>query len=662
MEGLTFNSKIGYDDIKNQFEYLINKQKETIKLLCSGNYGIVSSVDSSSENSSLFPTLEGNTISFTSGSIVTKEGDFTEIPSFQINVPNIEEDTLVIYSYNLIGSKEKRVSNSGKAFSTWFEVKPVENSISFSPYSKFSVLRDNEVCIAVIKYGSENYIDVTKASYPFNRPWFSMCDIKHREQKGTGSSNVPHSIGLNDLTSSNLTIYDQLLTRGMIVSKDLSLAGIPGHLWKYEGSYTVVTYDTSDVGYKKVYLELKDGTFPNAISSVTKDGKDIPCHLIKGTRLIALDKEYKDEEIPNLRSGIEIQICITSTLLCSTEGNKLNEISFEPQSEGDTIITQGLQIDLADTNVSFADCSSFEKSFEIVVNKNGTIHKEPEILGYTMPVKDINDYEFSQEFDIPVKLQVFRVQGGWTGTLSINIEGYSDGELKQEIIEMQEGSTISELSSNYYSKITSVKCDNQASVDIVIFAYANRAIDRRLKVARVTWDGSSVTDVKDIRPISTVIQDPCKINAVKEAASSVINSLRARGRTVNTILIEDFNSPEYLDLNNVLWVTSNNGINYPIIPDYLPTSDDYLSCYRSRALRVIGSSEIYAYLVGADELTKSTGSVRLVSTEDSVSDIVMTHIGDGLFRADIDSSIEEIKVVVSGKASGVAVFNIEPED
>lgn len=660
MEGLTFNTKIGYDDIKNQFDYLRNKQKETIKLLCAGNYGIVSDVDSSNPGSSLFPTLEDNTLSFTQGTIITKEGDFAQISSFYVNVPPINEDTLVLYSYEVIGSKEKRISNSGKAYSVWFELKKAEDSISFLPVSKYSVLRDNVVCLAVIKYGSTNYIDTTKSEYSINRPWFSLCDTEHREQKGTGSPSVPHSIGLNDLTSSNLTIYDQLLNRGIIVSKDLSLAGVPGHLWKYEGSINVIKEGT-----KPRYLELKDGTYPNAIMSVINKNtrEDIICHYIKGTRLISLDANYSGRE-NELKNNLEIQMCITSTLLCRTEGVKLNEIAFEPQSEGDTIITQGLQINLSDTNVSFSDCSSFKKTFDIVVNKNGTIHKEPEILGYTIAIKDINNYEFSQEFDVPVKLQVCRVSGGWEGTLSINVEGIdSEGSSISETIEMNSDSnfySISEFSTHYYKQITSVTCDNNYSADIVIFAYSNRAIDRRLRVARVEWD-NRVVSVRDIRPISTIVQDPYRVNVVKEAAVSVINSLRARGKEVTTIMVEDFNEPEYLDLNNVLWITSNMGINYPMIPEYLPKSDDYLSCYRSRllSLNINGSEKVYAYVVGANEETMTKGAVRIVSPNQATEDIIMEPLNDGLFVANVSSYYTNAKVVVSGKASGISLFKYE---
>jgi hypothetical protein len=663
MEGLTFNTKIGYDDIKQQFNYLIDKQKQTIRLLCNGHYGIVSDSDPSKEGSSVFPTLDGSTLSFTSGRIVTKEGDFVEIPSFYVNVPPINEDTLVLYSYELIGSVEKRISNSGKAYSTWFENKKVEDSISFLPISKYAVLRDNVVCIAVIKYSSTNYIDITKANYAINRPWFSLCDIEHRNQKGTGSDSVPHSIGLNDLTSSDLTIYDQLLNRGIIVSKDLSLAGIPGHAYKYEG----IT-DIKEVGGNAAYIELKDGTFPNAIMSVRRKdtNEDIICHYIKGTRLIALDQRcgYLKNDLEN---NLEIQMCITSTLLCNVNGNKVNEISFESQAEGDTIITQGLQIELADTNVSFADCSNnFNKTFEIVVNKDGTIHKEPEILGYTIAVTDINNYDFAQEFEIPVKLQIAKVESGWEGVLSVDIVGIlDDGTEKSETITMSSYDNtylLSDFSTNYYKKITSIKCYNNYAAKIIIFGYSNRAIDRRLKVARVDWNNGSISNVLDIRPISTVIQDPYKTNVVKEAAISVINSLRAKGKDVDEILIEDFNEPEFLDLNNVLWVTSNTGINYPIIPDYLPTSDNYLSCYRSRLVymdtETVGT--IYAYLVGASDETLNSGSVRLVTYNSDRNDIVMEPVGNGLFKAKTSiSDYQKIKVVVSGKASGISVFKVK---
>ena len=292
MEHLSFNTKIGYDDIQNQFEYLMGKQRDTIKLLCNGNFGIVSDVNTSLESSSLVPSIEGNSLNFTKGQLVTKEGNFAETEAFSVTIPQISEDTIVLYSYELRGSQAKRISNSGKAYSIFYDLKPVSQSIRFLTLTAYNNLTSqvlsNSICLAVIKYASDSLtLDLTTSQYSFNRPWFSLCDIAHRTLLGTGSSDVPHSIGLNDLSSRNLTLYDQLTTRGLIVSKDYGIAGIPGTLYENNTDF-VIEEATFDDGEKMLVVDLKN-CYPNSIGSVSIDGYgDVACHLMKSKNFIVI--------------------------------------------------------------------------------------------------------------------------------------------------------------------------------------------------------------------------------------------------------------------------------------------------------------------------------------------------------------------------------------
>ena len=50
-EGLTFNTLVGFDDIQQQFQLVLDKQRETMVLIMNGNYGIISDYDSSSSSS-----------------------------------------------------------------------------------------------------------------------------------------------------------------------------------------------------------------------------------------------------------------------------------------------------------------------------------------------------------------------------------------------------------------------------------------------------------------------------------------------------------------------------------------------------------------------------------------------------------------------------------
>lgn len=659
MEQLSFKTKIGYDDIQNQFEYLMQKQRDTIKLLCNNTFGIVSSLNTSGSDSSLFPTIDGNTLNFTSGKLVTNNGNFIELPSFSVSIPSINQDTIVLYTYSLVGSSEKRLSNNGKAYPVFFVNEEPSKCVRFLTLENYNLLTstvlNDSVCLAILKYSSNDILlDVTKNQYSFNRPWFSLCDIEHRNSLGSGSSSVPHSIGLNDLTSSDLTIYDQLLTRGIIISKDTGIAGIPGKIYQNETPYTIELED----GTSNKIIKLED-CYPNAIASVYDvDGNEIACHLLKGSNTILIDDETE------AGTQVNVQMCVTNTLISVAAESQVNELKFKSQDSDDTIITQGLEVKLQSTEVSFNDCSNFDRNFEIVVNKDGTIHKEPEILCPSQKTSNYANYTISQEFDIPVRLQFWFVSA-FSEKITLRVYGdiYDSSEEYEEITIPE--NTNGQFTTKYFTKITKITSEDvgETSSSMVVFAYSNRPLDRRLRIANLTWnkDSQTFTNVKDIRPISTVIRDPFKISVVKEAAANIINTLNVKngissGFKYKPILIEDFNSPEYLDLNSVTWITSGKGINFPLIEKYIVDTSSYTLCYRSRKLNLQGADTIYAYLVGADLETINSYPVRLIyKSGNTLKEEVFEQKGNGLFVL-YSAPATYGKILVTGSASGVAVF------
>lgn len=682
MEQLTFNTRIGYDDIQKQFEYQAEKQRDTIKLLCNGKFGIVSNIATYNSDSPLCASIDSNLLNFKSGTLVTKSGNIVALNDFSVSIPPINQDTIVLYTYTLKGSKEKRLSNNGKAYSVTYIPESADKCISFLTEKDYSLLSsnvlDNSVCLAVLKYVSGDIIvDSTDSVYSFNRPWFSLCDIEHRNMLGSGSSSVPHSIGLNDLTSNDLTIYEQLITRGIIISKDLGIAGIPGTFYKNDKDFKVSIERVDDSGTLIKVVDLQD-CYPNAIASVTtKDGFDVACHLIKGSNYLIIDDDTAEG------TSLNIQMVVTNTLLPQVAGTQVNELLFKTQDPNDTIITQGLEVKLKSPEVSFSDCPDFNKNFEIVVNVDGTLHKEPEVVS---PLQKLSKYEtvyISQEFDVPVKLQVLRKGNSEHSDVILDFCGTdSNGNNIVESVEIKvDGDVFSFETKNYFKSIECIKNhfsknDSQYSsrnlsidnVSIIVFAYSNRALDRRTRILNLTWDGDtqSFKNLKDIRPISTIIRDPLKVNVVKEASNSVVNYLNAKNFDgtlhYEVSLVEDFSSPEYLDANTVTWITTGKGINFPLIPSYVADTSSYTLCYRSRKLKLINNTEeskqirIFAYLVQPDLETVNSKPVRLILDNE---EIILDSLGNGLFVTSKDVSSNTTiygKVLVTGNALGISVF------
>ncbi|MGW8181551.1 MAG: hypothetical protein ACWGQW_22710, partial [bacterium] len=97
-------------------------------------------------------------------------------------------------------------------------------------------------------------IDHTRGSYGINRPWFSVKDVEHRAQLGTGVSTPtnPHATSQNDLTVGDFSPLQLELDHGMIVADDRSIEKIPGVRCEVSIPYSSVRTDDA-TGSKTSY-------------------------------------------------------------------------------------------------------------------------------------------------------------------------------------------------------------------------------------------------------------------------------------------------------------------------------------------------------------------------------------------------------------------------
>lgn len=677
-KGLTFNTLIGFDDIQKEFELVINEHRELIKLIMGDNYGIVSNTNVT-EYSPLYPTFSDNILSVTEGSVVTKSGNTTKVDAFSKEINNFYEDLAVLFVFEMVGSSEKRVTNDGNAASVWYERKDTEDSILIIKASNYNSLSDeiknNSICICIIKYSSiAPYVDLTNSEYSFNRPWFSPTDISHRLEKGSGSSNVPHSIGINDLSSSDVTLYSQLLSRGIIISKDVSIAGVSG---KSIQQKVQVNNDT-----KKAYLDV----YPNAIGycSKNKDGEgndDICAFLEEGTNIV---------DVPSGESEIYLDAVITPCLMPPILDDSITtELQFHSNENNDILITEGKQTELIDNNISFSNCSALQKTYEVVFGSDGKLHKEPDVLSSLISISENSVKTFNQEYSIPVKINISMLNESNFDEYNIVVEVVGFNENNEKCIsELVWNSTeVIDTTSIYFKRIVSVEVkhfekmgSNISSCRATVFAIANCALDNRLKIALVEWSNSDfgykITKIKDIRPISTTIKDPFDLSVVKETGKAIINSnlINSLYNNLNSraelIIVEDFRKVSYLSSQSVNWRITPYGINYPIIKNNIFDSRSVTDCYRSRRLYERNEYSKYAViLIDSDYETNNNNSVRLgiYDLDDKYSEFNMFPavdankkvIGNGMFILYVNSiNVKDIQVIISGKAAGFVMLRL----
>lgn len=682
-KGLTFKTLVGFDDIQKEFELVFDEHRELIKLLMGDNYGIVSETDVKGV-SPLYPTLNDNILSVTQGKIVTKNGDTTTIDEFSKEIGSFSEDLAILFVYEMIGSSEKRVTNNGNAASVWYERKRTDDSILVIKASTYNSLSDeiknNSVCICIVKYNTTPYVDLTNTEYSFNRPWFSPTDIAHRLEKGTGSSSVPHSIGINDLSSSNITLYDQLLSRGIIVSKDVSIAGVPGKSYKIK----------AQIGRTEDYLITLD-CFPNAIGYCSKneDGEgydDICAFLREGTNKVVTSSEPV--------GNVYLDAVITKCLMPPVFSDSITtELTFGANDDNDVIITEGRQTELVDNTISFSNCGTTSRNYEVVFGSDGKLHKEPDVLGFSSLLTSINNKIYNQEYSIPVKVQIELEIEGASNSYDVQIKVIglkSDGTEYEETLYWQK-ENLNEYTQNttkeYFKRITKLNVISTTGAPVnckvTVFAIANSALDNRLRVALVGWNYNqetslgSINSIKDIRPIATTIKDPFDLSLVEETGKSIAHSVFINSLYNNItsktqlILVEDFRKVSYLSSQSVNWRITPYGINYPIINNNIFDSRSITDCYRSRRINV--ESEYFKYavvLINSDYETSHSSSVRLgiYDTNNKYYEFPMFPTvdedgnieGNGMFLLYCDNinRVKDIQVIISGKASGFVLLRL----
>jgi hypothetical protein len=208
----------------------------------------------------------------------------------------------------------------------------------FQDLTKFSVQRLNDcVVLAIVKvvpnpdaatYAAQPTIlniDMTNAVNQYVRPWFSAVDQEHRQMSGTGADTVPHKLSYNDLGGGALTLYQQMLQHGIVLSRDLNVPGCPGKICEeyVDGTPGVrVLTDatglvTGTVGRRYVYLNSyptrilgirgnKDDGSGGSVPDTGLTAYSLAADLIPGTNILALYRQNATDEGFNSTYGFTV--------------------------------------------------------------------------------------------------------------------------------------------------------------------------------------------------------------------------------------------------------------------------------------------------------------------------------------------------------------------
>lgn len=589
---INFDSNPGLDE----FKYLHSVYSEEFKLRSSiaTSYGIVDrSLDPAAApyttGRSLLVTISPVnpvTIDIASGIAITPSNLLINIDAAvpSVPLPNIStgKTYVVAVEYLLVPSSNNRVdrfgvltevrlqrpSNTppGGDASTLLNAITIVDINDYNDITIFTPERlQNIVVIAIVSVLTDPTttslylsIDLTNTNYTFNRPWFSTVDTSHRSLIGSGlvTVNNPHGTELQDLSSAGLTLYQQQLSRGLVIAKDFSYYGYPGRICTESISLNRFVVDSTGelvppspnqppMAGRWYFTLTKLPVRPGSLYLLGQPWKPIPYEWIPGTRYIVLGaleqpSLYPSDLVMEYFSVDALEVNAESP----TQGIQTIELK-QPVSTEEFIVSSGLALsELTQTTISLVSTlGPIKKNYEVLCDGTGSLVLSPQPLVSTISVPDligtpqtINQSPFggeavylivglhnatkrtaigSNSFDLNLKLTLTGQDNDGATLQESLVFKASQWEDQDPTLDVEQPlQTIRTL--NKFSLITQIAIGNTtteppyAGNDAVLTLWADclsAKINQDLaKSASFFWTGTKGIHVRDERLISTTIQ------------------------------------------------------------------------------------------------------------------------------------------------------------
>ena len=428
-------------------------------------------------------------------------------------------------------------------------------------------------------------VDHTRASYSFNRPWFSSVDLEHRLQVGTGAitDTNPHATSANDLTVGDLSMFQLHTDHGMVVAKDRSIAKVPGYRCTSVITDTMLVDDVAGTltGYSQAsYIELP--YFPVRVGRVwiVSTNTTLPGLHVPHTNRIAF---------PGLGPAGE-PLSVYYTRAEVAEPPLPNSTTFRTNGPNtqELAIAGGLGlVSLTATEETFADAYQFPMRYEMFMDAAGALLKTPQVVYCYRRFIDLGT---SDTFDItpygPAKLLVGLLGATNGPTLDVQLRIYGTDTNGTTINELFTFNTanwapvgtvpvlpVPTTTAVHFSTSTFATLDNitvealtgeGANAGVMVWMaqtpysnYDNQA--DALHIATVDWDGLRLARVYDKRVIGATLRDD--LNEAVNAELQRLNYILLGGGN-QTVYVEDFRRPRYHSLETPAEL-NENAANYP---------------------------------------------------------------------------------------------------
>lgn len=601
LPGLNYDSKLGVQDLSYYAgiieDAILKRAMITVgyKAYSDYKYGVIDLVNPryivssdttrpllvyNSINSTLKINVTPGIVLCPNGTIIElttliEDFDLSRVNAGDINIVFLENEIIdtdpirvTIYNQNQYVRKAQSTTLLRTALLNDFN-----NAVLFPPLRKENIVVLSVVTVVETATGLELQFDYSNSNYTFNRPWFSPTDIEHRSLIGSGiyTEQNPHGLSYNDLSSGNLTLYDQLLRYGVIQSRDDDLKGIAGIFCTeiiaasriLTDSSGVITADSSFGGIGAKYIVLT--SYPTNVMSFyigSHKSRAVAYSWIKGTRIVVLPI---------------YEVFTTDSVIHYTRTNAAeppnailsNQITFgQPNLDRELIYTGGLSTNtFTDPNIDFDGSGPYPMDYMVYVSKEFSLIRSPQSIGTTLLLEEIGTavYPISQgQFGL-AKIKVGLADANPVATMqvivSITGKDFQNVSISETLtfsgtvwsmpsIPGVETDAQFLITDNLFSSVTSVqvtsRTDDGPLSKIKIWARLETGtaleLNKLSRIARVTWDGTVIQSIEDIRNVvPTLIQESHKYIGV--ADSFGMRTIYQR----TLILSEDLNIPKYYE-------------------------------------------------------------------------------------------------------------------
>ncbi len=545
-----------------------------------------------------------------------------------------DEDTNVVTDYSISEAVRRVVAPTYDTDSTVPQLIKIVTLSDYLDPSKFSSQRLNEVVVlAVVRtvqiatpasttvqsssppLTSALSIDMTNAVNTYVRPWFSAVDQEHRKSVGTGTitSTNPHGTSLNEMSQGSLTLLQQLVQHGMIISRDLDVPGCPGKyctelvdtvrvLTDTDGTVTgtsdrryvrLNSYPTRLIGARENMLDGLD-----VVEDTSLGARPIAVEVIPNTNILAFHRNSGTDEAIDSSKGFTVYYtdvdCLRPPALPREVMLVANDIIQlqQPNTDIELLVTGGKEYsELPSNQFTVGTNGPIPKIYQLWMDGDQQYVQSPQVIQCAVLLTDppgvgvaIQEPQFAMYGPARIRAALWNATSPAPSNLDVRVEIAGkdvDGVPVTEVL-IFNGTALSaqpreitwdqplpvditnpnmdfaalfQVSTTVFSSIDTWKIKDPpvaAGANALVQLWAELeptttpALNDALPICKFWWNGQSVSQVRDTRPISRKLTDTEQITKEQMNMMSMILGISTTGNVI-PMVAESFKDPRFQD-------------------------------------------------------------------------------------------------------------------